>query len=237
VTESDTHHAQPANGRTTKLSYWERRLVRHVLIGLASLCVGLLIWTWSPHRSRVEAISFATAYAGLAMLAAALVLGPLNLLRQRPNPVSTDLRRDVGLWAGLWGVAHTIAGLQVHMGGDLRRYFLPAAGGSPVSRSTAAFVTANYLGLVAALLLLLLMLLSNDIALRTLGLGRWKWLQRSSYVVRGHVILHGALYQLLEKRRVGLVFAFLVITGFAVLLQVAGVRARVKRKSVDPRVM
>ncbi len=220
------------NGRS-KLSYWERRLARHALLGLASLSVGALIWTVSSHRSRVEGISFATAYAGLTMLAVALVLGPLNLLRQRPNPVSTDLRRDVGLWAGLCGVVHTVAGLQVHMRGDLRRYFFPGANGSPISRSTEAFVTANHLGLIAALLLLFLMLLSNDIALKTLGVSRWKWFQRSSYVVFGLVVLHGALYQLLEKRRVGLVFAFLVVSGFAVLFQAAGVRARLRRRSVD----
>jgi sulfoxide reductase heme-binding subunit YedZ len=186
---------------------------------------------WSPHRSSVERLSFATAYAGLAMLAVALVLGPLNLLRHRPNPVSTDLRRDVGLWAGFWGVAHTIAGLQVHMGGDLRRYFLPGANGSPVTRSAVAFVTANYLGLSAALLLLVLMLLSNDIALKMLGVAKWKWLQRSSYLVLGLVVLHGALYQMLEKRSVLLVAVFLIVAAFAVLLQIAGVRARVKRNS------
>jgi sulfoxide reductase heme-binding subunit YedZ len=231
LTVSDNRPVRRANSR--KLSYWQRRFARHALIGLASLCVGALIWTWSPHRSRVEGLSFASAYAGLAMLAVALVLGPLNLLRQRPNPVSTDLRRDVGLWAGLWGVIHTIAGLQVHMGGDLRRYFLAGVGGSRVTRSTSAFLAANYLGLSAAVLLLLLMLLSNDIALARFGVVRWKWLQRSSYVVLALVVAHGALYQLLEKRTVGLVLAFLIVIVFAVVLQVAGMRARFQRNSVD----
>jgi sulfoxide reductase heme-binding subunit YedZ len=39
----------------------------------------------------------ATAYVSLALLAATLVTGPINLLRRRPNPVSTDLRRDLGI--------------------------------------------------------------------------------------------------------------------------------------------
>ena len=39
--------------------------------------------------------SMATAYVGLALLGATLALGPLSVLRRRPNPVSTDLRRDV----------------------------------------------------------------------------------------------------------------------------------------------
>jgi len=117
------------------------------------------------------------------------------------------------------------------MGGDFRRYFLPTAGRSPVSRSAVAFVTANYLGLIGAFLLLLLMLLSNDVALKTLGVARWKWLQRSSYVVLALVVVHGALYQLLEKRSVLLVVVFAIVAVFAVLLQIAGVRARVKRNS------
>lgn len=230
MTAGNRDNSDSQSGRT-RLSYWERRLARHAALGLASLCVGALIWMLSPHRSNVEGLSFATAYAGLTMLAVALVLGPLNVLRHRPNPVSTDLRRDVGLWAGFWGVAHTIAGLQVHMGGDLRRYFLASASGSPVTKSTAAFVTANYVGLSAALFLLLLMLLSNDIALRMLGVPKWKWLQRSSYLVLGLVLLHGALYQVLEKRSALLMAVFSIVTAFAVVLQIAGVRARLKRNS------
>ena len=50
----------------------------------------------------------ATAYAGLAFLAISLWLGPWNVLRRRPNPVSFDLRRDVGIWAVVLAIVHTV---------------------------------------------------------------------------------------------------------------------------------
>lgn len=62
-------------------------------------------------------LSVATAYAGLLLRAITLLLGPWNVLRGRPNPVSTDVRRDVGIWAGILSLAHVVFGLQVHMRG------------------------------------------------------------------------------------------------------------------------
>lgn len=76
-----------------------------------------------PFESQLATLSTASAYAGLALLIVSLSLGPLNILRNRPNPVSTDLRRDVGIWAGLLGLIHTVVGLQVHMGGNFWLYF------------------------------------------------------------------------------------------------------------------
>ena len=80
------------NGRS-KLSYWERRLSRHALLGLASLSVGALIWTVSSHRSRVEGVSFATAYAGLTMLAVALVDTQTRQVRDIAMGRCTDSER------------------------------------------------------------------------------------------------------------------------------------------------
>jgi sulfoxide reductase heme-binding subunit YedZ len=211
-------------------SYWERRLRRHAGLALSSLGIGAVIWTQSPHRSLAEEISFATAYSGLVLLAIALALGPLKLLRRRSNPVSTDLRRDVGIWAAVNGIAHTIAGLQVHMHGRVVRYFFPAAGAA-IDRSTAAFLTANYLGLTGAILLIVLMSISNDFALRRLGVDRWKFLQRSSYVALAAIVLHGIAYQLLEKRSAGLAVLFGSTAAVVVALQIAGARAHSSRTS------
>jgi sulfoxide reductase heme-binding subunit YedZ len=212
-------------------SYWQRRLARHAKLALVSLCIGAIVWTLSRHDSVAEGFSFATAYAGLVLLAVALAVGPMNVLRRRPNPVSTDLRRDVGIWAGLCGVAHTVAGLQVHMRGHFVRYFLPAPG-THVDGGAAVFLTANYLGMTGAILLLVLMSISNDIALRKLGVPRWKLLQRSTYVVLAAVVFHGTLYQLLEKRAALLVIVFAAITVIVVVLQLTGLRAKLAEGSV-----
>ncbi len=206
-----------------RATYWQRRFARHAKLALASLLIGAIVWPLTAHRSLAEGLSFATAYAGFILLAVALAVGPVNVLRRRPNPVSTDLRRDIGIWAGLSGVAHTIAGLQVHMHGDFVRYFAPAPG-VHADRSAKAFFSANYLGLAAAILLLVLVSISNDIALRKLGVPRWKLVQRSTYVVLAAVIIHGALYQLLEKRAAFLVIVFGAIALIVVALQLAGLR-------------
>jgi sulfoxide reductase heme-binding subunit YedZ len=167
------------------------------------------------------------------LLTAALAVGPLNLIRRRPNPVSTDLRRDIGIWAAIYGIVHTIAGLNVHMRGHVLRYFAMSA----PDRGTKAFLLANWLGLVATLLLLLLLSLSNDISLRRLGTQRWKFLQQATYVVLVAVVLHGAAYQIIEKRQWIAASVFSGLAVIALIMQSAGVRARLKesqkRRSAD----
>jgi sulfoxide reductase heme-binding subunit YedZ len=193
---------------------------------------GSLVATQTRHRSTAEALSFATAYAGLALLVAALAIGPLNLVRRKPNPTSTDLRRDIGIWAGVFGIVHTIAGLQVHMHGELLRYFVIPSGGR--NFDTLGFVAANWLGLLSVLLLVVLVSISSDAALRFLGKERWKLLQQSAYVVIVAVIVHGALYQILEKRRWFLASIFSLLAIVVVVFQWAGANARRKTRVRHP---
>jgi sulfoxide reductase heme-binding subunit YedZ len=212
--------------------YWRRRVARHVAIAVAGICFGAFAASLTNHRSIAEAVSFATAYAGLGLVVTALVIGPLNLLRRRPNPTSTDLRRDVGIWAGLFGITHTVAGFQVHMHGEVRRYFAVSAGGV----AARIFVAANFLGLIAAILLLVLVLISNDVALRRFGAARWKALQRVTYIVIVAIVLHGAMYQVIEKRRwpLALIFSLLVVAAAA--MQWTGARARkIKSEIISSR--
>jgi sulfoxide reductase heme-binding subunit YedZ len=109
-----------------------------------------------------------SAYSALAFLVASLSLGPWNVLRSRPNPVSFDLRRDTGIWAGLIALFHTGVGLTVHLRGRMWMYFLKRL--HPPRMQTTQFGFANYTGLIAALLLLALLLVSNNVSLRSLGL-------------------------------------------------------------------
>src|ERR671925_496038 len=81
-----------------RFSYWQRRITRHV--------------------------SIATAYPALFLTAAAIFLGPWNVLRGRMNPVSFDLRRDIGIWAGFMALFHTAIGLNVHLRGRPWLYFV-----------------------------------------------------------------------------------------------------------------
>jgi sulfoxide reductase heme-binding subunit YedZ len=148
----------------------------------------------------------ASAYSALALLVVSLCLGPWNVLRSRPNPVSFDLRRDIGIWAGLVALFHTGVGLTVHLRGRMWMYFLKRL--HPLTLQTTRFGFSNYMGLATAMVLLLLLLISNDISLRKLGIKRWKALQRFSYLAFALTMAHGAAYQLVEKQHRGWVFAF-----------------------------
>ena len=184
----------------------------------------------------IEGLSFATAYVSVLLLVATLSVGPLNLIRARPNPVSTHLRRDLGIWAAIAGIAHTALGLQVHMGGRLSAYFIfPESANALRVDASTVFVAANYMGALATVIFVMLMSLSNDFALRRAGAQRWKSLQRWSYVLVGLVILHGALYQLLEKRRFEAMALFGILVAGVVLLQIRGILIAKRRARASQR--
>lgn len=203
-----------------------QRVRHHALIALSAVAAGALarvLFGPAPFR---EGLSIGLAYASLALLAFSLALGPLNVLRGRANPLSSDLRRDVGIWAGVTALAHTAVGLTVHMRGRMQLYFLPpddARGALPIRLD--AFGLANHLGLLCALVLVVLMALSNDRALRALGAARWKSLQRLNYLCIGALVGHGVLYQLLERRGLALAAGFVALIGITLTLQVSGWRA------------
>ena len=181
---------------------------RAAVIAAGSIALALIITLANPRHSRVEEWSLATAYVALLLLAVSLSLGPLNLVRRRHNPVHNSVRRDFGIAAGFAALLHTALGLQVHLGGQVARYFtLPA---DPPSGSMA-FVAANYLGLISAGIFLGLVAISNNPAIRKLGLPRWKRAQRLSYAAAAAAAAHGFIYQFLEKRGV---------TGWAVSVSV-----------------
>lgn len=124
------------------------------------------------------------------------MIGPWNVLRGRANPVSFDLRRDLGIWAGIVALLHTGIGLNVHLRGRPWLYFIDEH--RQVRHD--AFGLGNDAGLIAALVFLLLVAISNDASLRRLGTRRWKSLQRWTYVAVTLTFLHGVAYQWVEKR-------------------------------------
>ena len=74
-----------------------RRVLRYlILVGIAA-GIAYVAFLLLPSRSVLERISTATAYASIVLLAVALSIGPLNVLRGKPNPLSSYLRRDVGI--------------------------------------------------------------------------------------------------------------------------------------------
>jgi sulfoxide reductase heme-binding subunit YedZ len=94
------------------------------------------------------------------------------------------------------------------------------------------FGVANFTGLGSTVVLILLLGLSNDLSLRVLGTRRWKTLQRWNYAGFALVVVHGVLYQLIEKRQLLFVGLFSIMGLLVVALQVSGfweIRARAHR--------
>lgn len=204
-----------------------RRVTRHLTLFVSISVIGAIFFWCLDGVSQIVRLSMASAYVGLFLLAATLMIGPWNKLCGRANPISSYLRRDVGIWAGILGLIHLIFGLQVHMNGKLWLYFLPppdAAYHFPLRIDW--FGLTNYAGLAASLILLMLLVLSNNVSLRAFGVTRWKRLQRWNYVVAMLVVAHGAVYQLLEKRELGFVLLFGIAVLLGLSLQLIGLSLR-----------
>jgi len=167
-------------------------------------------------RSRFEQrLTVATGYIATLLLAFTLLIGPANLLLRRRNPISSYLRRDAGMWTAGSSVVHVIVGLQVHSGGQLSGY-LAYFFGRDGSLLLNSFGIANWIGLVATVIVVGLLTISSDLALRTLNAPRWKWLQRLNYALFALVVAHAIFYGALL--RVNSPFTMLLVLGVTAVL-------------------
>jgi sulfoxide reductase heme-binding subunit YedZ len=177
-------------------------------------------------------LSMATGYASVALIAWAMLIGPWRVRGGRPAPASTDLRRDAGIWGALFGVAHVITGLQVHMAGDFLKYFLHRDGSHAMPVRTDLFGFANWTGLAATVVLLVLLAISNDLSLRAMGALRWKRWQRWTYAAAALIVAHTLAYQLPEKNHTAYVVAFALVALAVLVLQLDGRRRVLARRAV-----
>ena len=199
------------------------RLRIQSLLLMIAMVIALAAYLLLPNQSALHRISIATGYVGVIFIAAALIIGPLNTLRGVSNPLSTYLRRDIGIMAGIFAVVHTIVGLQVHMGGDFVRYFFQRqANGEVGAVRFDAFGIANHLGLIAMLIIVVLLVISNNVSLRKLGPRRWKGIQRYIYLAAGLVAVHGLIYQIIERRQSALIAGLIAIAVVAATMQYLG---------------
>ena len=217
-----------------KATYWIWRSTRHVTLAALAIAITCLAYAATPPPDVRHRLSMATAYTGLILLAVSLWIGPWNVLRRRPNPVSFDLRRDIGIWTGILAVLHTIIGLTVHLRGRMWKYFLKSL--HPLKLQNTQFGFANFTGLGAALLFLMLLAISNDFSLRSLKTRRWKSLQRWTYAAFLLSVAHGIAYQMIEKRRVPwvlVVAGLMIATAVAQILGFVHVQRHMRHRAED----
>lgn len=205
-----------------------RLLVHHLPLLALSAAAVALIYVTRPYRDAVMKASFATAYPALLLLAATLAVGPINVLLRGRSPISIDLRRDLGIWAGILAIAHTVIGQNVHLRGRPWLYYVYQQREHhifPIRHDV--FGLANYSGLLCTLLVLLLLATSNDYSLRRLGTRSWKKLQRWNYAAFALLAVHAFAYEEgIEHQKLPWVATTIAGLVVALLLQLSGFALR-----------
>lgn len=177
-----------------------KRWITHLLLSGVVVALYLLSARFLARGKQIELLIILLGYLSLLLVCVTLLIGPLNLLRQRRNPVNIDLRRDIGIWAGITGCLHVLLVLRGSLGnGQALLYFLSQSccGYTPL---LTVFGLSNDAGLFATLLLILLLALSNTFSLRILKGKRWKWLQRLAYPLALLALAHTFGFQYLNLR-------------------------------------
>lgn len=213
----------------------QRRLLRHHLPLLVLSAIGIAaLYLTRPYRDVVSRASFASAYPALILLGTTLAIGPWNVLRGKRNPVSGDLRRDIGIWAGLLGLLHTVLGQNVHLRGRPWLYYVyerKAHHTFPLRHDLFGF--SNYTGAVSILVVLALLATSNDRSLRALGTPRWKQLQRWNYAAFTLAAAHTFAYQSTAKQNTAFILVVALSIALTLGLQIAGFQQR--RRAANTR--
>ena len=173
----------------------QRLLWHHLLLLALTMGSAFALYTTRDYPDVITRLSFASAWPALALLAATLIIGPWRALRGKPYAFSQDLRRDIGIWAGIMGVLHAGIGQCVHLRGRPWLYYIYERWQAMPMRYDV-FGLSNFTGLVAALILAVLLATSSDTMLRKLGALRWKRWQRWNYACLTLAALHTLGYLL-----------------------------------------
>lgn len=191
----------------------QKRLSYHISLALVTLFVIYLTTLYVPSATLLYVLMIGFGYLSLLLIALTLLVGPFRLLTRRRNPPNYDIRRDIGIWAGITGIAHVIVALIQDERRELIDYFFTWDGAHYIARLDD-FGLANYLGLIAVIIIIVLLLTSNDLSIRWLKGKRWKALQRLNYALIALVLIHTFLYQEISGREpifFDTVFALLAI--------------------------
>ncbi len=209
------------------------RYIAHAALAFFSLEGYVAAIRYAPDADIGYHMTLGMGYVALILIALSLLIGPFRLLYKRANPVNVNLRRDVGIWAGLTGLLHVFFGLQLHNRGNLLTYFFRFHEDGSMTLLLNNFGISNDVGLIATLILIALLVTSNNLSLRKLKGRRWKTLQRFNYGLFVLVAAHTFLYQQVSRREQLFVTASILLTVVVVAGQFAGLlifKARQKRR-------
>ena len=171
-----------------------------------------------------ETVALGTGYVSLILLAVTLLIGPINLLRKRKNPVNINLRRDIGIWSGITDLVHVVFSLQLTPGKSIFAYFT----GDSVS-GFGLFEAGNIVGLFATLIMVALLITSNQISLKLLKGKRWKLLQRFNYLLILLTVVHTVALQAANLRESFFFWGTLAVSLAVVAIQAFGIVTTISR--------
>jgi sulfoxide reductase heme-binding subunit YedZ len=170
-------------------------------------------------------------YFSLLLICLTLLIGPLALLRWRRNPLNIEVRRDIGIWAGITGLLHVLLTFRGTLVNNYILYFFlrPNCCGGYVP-DLHLYGISNDIGLLATILLLLLTALSNTLSLRLLKGTWWKRLQRLTYPLIALSLIHTFIYQYINLRESILVLLTALTLLLVLTCQIAGIVLTLSRK-------
>lgn len=169
------------------------------MVALVTALLVTVFWVsrldWDPEMRLWRAVGDAS----IMLLFAALTMGPAATFSTRVGRM-LPWRRQVGIWAAVAAVAHTLLVLVGWVRWDVARFlgfeFVPQLGRE--ARMEPGFGLANLIGLVAVVWLVVLAATSTDRALRRLGPAGWKWLHTGAYTAFYLSVLHSAYFLFLH---------------------------------------
>ena len=110
----------------------------------------------SPPLTTIPFITYTSGYLSIFLIALSMLLGPVNLILKQKNPISSYIRRDIGIFGGILGIVHQVVGLFMHFTGKPWLYFVKEVEDG-FSIRFGNFGLANYTGLLGFLILIFLL--------------------------------------------------------------------------------
>ncbi len=179
-----------------------------------------MAWFTGDPAAALDRLSLLTAWLCFGLLVAALALGPLTALRTGRPTLNSLLRRDLGIWAGLTGLAHLAAATGEVMQPAYFSRYITGPDGPPLPGWPGWLGNSSIVGgYLVGVLFLALLLLSNNWSLRRLGPTRWKQLQGISTTAFILAVAHGIVFQIIEGRTGAWLAALVVVTAAIFVLR------------------
>ena len=159
-----------------------KHTLRHFALGARSAAAAYAVFHGVGRDDSNLRSSMATASQCSVLLVATMAIGPVNVLRSPPNPVSTS-PPDAAIRAETMSLVQLVVGLQVRLRGFMWQHSLvfPRSLDRAIPLGHDTFGVVPWIGPVAVAVLLFRLPLLNDLSLCRLGTKRWKGIHRWSY--------------------------------------------------------